>query len=217
MRGEIYVHMFKVFIYISGVVIETGSTVFYFLILIVPIIVLLFRLYCWEFLKKRIHKRYVNTTILNTESQSESVDVSSFDPPKYDELFGAQIEGCSETRIVNCTRCHNIKARSIRDSTRINENSSVHHDNEISTTECLCACSISGPVGNVQNETISGTVTTETNSGYIHDNSIGIDETMNGDISIHIITNNFEETPPPGYSEALVILKRQEGLEATHL
>jgi hypothetical protein len=72
-------------------------------------------------------------------------------------------------------------------------------------------------VGNIQNEAISGTVTTETNSGYIHDNSIGIDETMNGDISIHIITNNFEETPPPGYSEALVILKRQEGLEATHL
>lgn len=203
--------------YISGVVIETGSAVFYFLILIIPIIILLFRLYCWEFFKKRIHKRYTNTTILNTENQSESVDVSSFDPPKYNELFGAQIEWCSETGIMICTRCHNIKTRNIQDNTRINDNSSVDHCNDISTTGCLCACSVSVPVSNTQNEAISGTVTTETNSGYIHDNCIGIGETMNGDISIHIITSNFEETPPPGYSEALVILKRQEGLDATHL
>ncbi|XP_076095340.1 mucin-5B-like [Mytilus galloprovincialis] len=38
----------------EDVILESGSAVFYFLMLIIPVLVILFRLYCWSIVKKQI-------------------------------------------------------------------------------------------------------------------------------------------------------------------
>ncbi|VDH90512.1 Hypothetical predicted protein [Mytilus galloprovincialis] len=42
----------------EDVILESGSAVFYFLMLIIPVLVILFRLYCWGIVRKRIKKRH---------------------------------------------------------------------------------------------------------------------------------------------------------------
>ncbi|XP_052104598.1 uncharacterized protein LOC127737748 isoform X3 [Mytilus californianus] len=215
---------FEVRFLCEDMIIESGSAVFYFLMLVVPVAVILFRLYCWDIMKKRIKKRHCSNQNTSRSSQLDVIDMSVFDPPSYDDLFGSQTyTSIGDIKCNNCNHlkntCHSFTEQS--NATAQNPNS---RRGEFSSVDCSCECHkidnciASGFRGDSRFE--SNDDYSSTNAAYIHDNETN-DNTgsraRTTSISINVISGACIETPPPTYSEALVILKRTEGLDATHL
>ncbi|CAC5369557.1 unnamed protein product [Mytilus coruscus] len=211
---------FEVRFLCEDVIIESGSAVFYFLMLVVPLIVILFRLCCWDIVKKRIKKRHCSNQNTNTSTQQDVIDMSVFDPPSYDDLFGSQTH--TSFGDIKCNNCNHLKhtCHSYTEQSNATAQNLNSRRGEFSSVDCSCEChktdnciasSLRGSSRCESNDNYS-----RTNAAYIHDNEAN-DNTRTTSISIKVISGACIETPPPSYSEALVILKRTEGLDATHL
>ncbi|XP_063428832.1 uncharacterized protein LOC134711835 [Mytilus trossulus] len=207
----------------EDVILESGSAVFYFLMLIIPVVVILFRLYCWDIVKRRIKKRPPGNRNTHGSSQQDVIDMSIFDPPSYDDLFGSQ----TQTRFVDikCNNCNHLQntCHSLTDQSNTTAQNS-NSRREVSSVNCSCECH---NTDNCIASCLRGASRCESNdnysrinAAYIHNNEAN-NNTENrartNSISINVISGACIESLPPTYSEALVILKRTEGLDATHL
>ncbi|XP_071160198.1 uncharacterized protein [Mytilus edulis] len=208
----------------EDVILESGSAVFYFLMLIIPVVVILFRLYCWSIVKKQIKNRHPGNRNTNGSSPQDAIDMSVFDPPSYDDLFGSQ----THTRFgdIKCNNCNHLKTtcHSLTEQSNENAQNSNSRSDEFSSVDCSCECHktndfiascLRGASRCDSNDNYS-----RINAAYIHNNEANNNTgsgTRTNSISINIISGACIETLPPTYSEALVILKRTEGLDATHL
>lgn len=196
--------------------VESGSAVFYFTILAVPVTLILFRLYCWDKIKRNFNKRLRNDERSGANTNN-STDTTQFGPPSYEELFGSRsMPSYNEIHAspIEMGICFNEIHECIPTRTTIDR---VLNNNSASYERCFRqkAQMLEHLAGNAREGIAMQDDFRDQNTCFMGGSSWEHGAT---DISsINCISKDCIEIPPPSYAEALVILKRSEGLDATHL
>lgn len=206
--------------------VESGSAVFYFTLLAVPVTLILFRLYCWDKIKKRYMKRLRNRQ-QTRNNVNDTTDNSRFDPPSYDEVFGPQSTPPPSYNDAHALPTEMVIGQTGAECSGWNSTSSLYNvscNNVHNLTSCICERNkmqmqgrriTDNETAHVQLYAMQGHV----NSCYVTDDVLdrGAINSSRTNTRISVINADINEIPPPSYAEALVILKRTEGLDATHL